>query len=107
MNGINFIVQTNHDYDTIDPDGRSTAALTKLNGVIQNSGKANSSDIWRILTEKPNFNNLTLMTGVIDVEKGEINHQVWEKSNILWLISPLIFGNLNSAQKLQILLKVF
>lgn len=30
LNGINYIVQTNHDFDKPDPDNRSTAATAKL-----------------------------------------------------------------------------
>jgi hypothetical protein len=37
-NNINFIVQTNHDYDRPDPDNRSTAARNKLiNKINSNS----------------------------------------------------------------------
>ena len=37
MNGINFIVQTNHDYDTLDPDGRSTLYMLAVDNKTANA----------------------------------------------------------------------
>jgi hypothetical protein len=49
-NNINFIVQTNHDFDKVDPDTRSTAAHTKLINTINGNFKDPQDSIWKILT---------------------------------------------------------
>jgi hypothetical protein len=71
-------VQTNHDSDVPDPDGRSIAATQKIQKVLRQNNQINSSNIWQILSEAPNFNELTLMTGLIDIVSGEITYKIWD-----------------------------
>jgi hypothetical protein len=39
LNGINYLIQTNHDSNVDDPDGRSTAAEQKLKKIILGNNK--------------------------------------------------------------------
>lgn len=73
-----FILQTNTDQDKQDPDGRRDQAIEKINNVIKQQQFVEKEDLKRILLEPPNFNDKTLMTAIIDVEKGEIDAMVWD-----------------------------
>ena len=44
--GVNYIVQTNHDSDVLDPDGRSTMATEKIQRRITENNEINSFNFW-------------------------------------------------------------
>ena len=49
--------------------------------MIETKQTIGSDDFWEILIESPNFNELTLMTTVIDVGKGTIRYEIWNTTS--------------------------
>lgn len=62
-----------------DPDGRADIATSKMRNLLLNKNNIETTDIKNILLESPNFNELTLMTTVIDVKNGIIDFKIWSK----------------------------
>ena len=73
---VAYLVQTNHDWNVPDPDGRDIAANRKI-AAYASQGEVSSDNVWTVLEEHPNFNNLTLMSTVIDVKNAQIEYKLW------------------------------
>ena len=67
IDNVKYLVQTNHDMSKADPDGRSDIATEKVRKTAIQNAEVEAGDLWRILLASPNFNELTLMSSVIDV----------------------------------------
>lgn len=75
---LRYTVKTNYDLKEPDEDGRMGAATAKLRQAIVEKGLITQDDVWQILEEAPNFNNLTLMTAILDTISGKSRVCIWE-----------------------------
>lgn len=71
-----FIVQTNTDRSLPDPDGRRVTAEARLSGYSSLSENV----LMEVLVQPPNFNNLTLMTVMMNPSRGIFNTTVWQEA---------------------------